>query len=66
MTRRIDSIERLFWQDVDMHGVSDFGLHLLVFLAKELVSEGEQGQRFLDVLEEWAKEGQTDEAWRVA
>lgn len=65
-TERVDGVERLFWQDVDAHGVSTFGLHLLVFLVKEFVSKGERGQRFLDLLKEWSKEARSEDAWRVA
>jgi hypothetical protein len=67
ITRRDDGVERLYWQDVDPHGLSTFGLHLLAFLMSEFISRGEHGQISLEVLEKWSKEGNNDDiSWKAA
>jgi hypothetical protein len=66
ITRRIDGVERLYWQDVDSHGLSKFGLHLLDFLTSEFISRGEHGQIFLKVLEEWLKDINVEVSWKAA
>lgn len=55
-TERIDGKERLFWKDVDVYGISDFGLQLLDFLAREYVTKGLHGQQFLKTLVRWSEE----------
>ncbi len=66
ITRRIDGVERLYWQDVDSHGLSTFGLHLLAFLSGEFISRGEHGQISLKVLEDWSKESSDEISWKAA
>ncbi len=66
ITRRIDGVERLYWQDIDSHGLSTFGLHLLAFLASEFISRGEHGQISLKVLEDWSKESSDEVSWKAA
>lgn len=66
MTRRIEGVERLYWQDVDSYGLSTFGFHLLAFLSSEFISRGEHGQISLKVLEDWSKESSDEISWKAA
>ncbi len=66
IVQRIDGVERLYWQDIDSHGLSTFGLHLLAFLASEFISRGEHGQISLKVLEDWSKESSDEVSWKAA
>jgi hypothetical protein len=64
-TRRVNSAERLFWEDVDSNGQSSFGVRVLTFLSKEFLSKGEHWQNFLDTIQKWSS--QRDEcSWRSA
>jgi hypothetical protein len=66
ITRRIDGVERIYWEDVDSHGMSTFGLYLLAFLSSEFISRGEHGQISLKVLEDWSKESSDEISWKAA
>ncbi len=66
ITRRVDGVERLYWQDVDPYGLSTFGLHLLAFLSHEFISRGEHGQISLDVLRQWSEESSDEVSWKAA
>src|SRR6266487_876444 len=66
LAQRVDGIERLFWQDVDTYGISNFGLRFLEFLAREFTSRGEHGQNFLKVIEEWATKVNYDYSQQAA
>jgi len=66
LTRRGNGAERVFWKDVDEHGLSAFGLRLLIFLANEFTNHGQQGQRFLDNLNAWSTENNDECSWRSA
>jgi hypothetical protein len=48
--------DRLYWQDVDLDGVSTFGINLLAFLTNEFIDRGEQGQNFFDALLNWSQD----------
>lgn len=65
-TQRIDGVERLFWIDVDIYGLSKFELRLLDFLAGEFMSKGVHGQDFLEVLRQWSQESEKEHSWRSA
>lgn len=65
-TSRVDGIERLFWQDVDINGTSSFGPRFLTFLADEFISKGEHGEQFLDELRVWSEQNDDECAWRSA
>jgi hypothetical protein len=66
ITRRVDGIERLFWQDVDVNGTSSFGPRFLTFLADEFISKGEHGEQFLDELRIWSEQNDDECAQRSA
>ncbi|MGH2496780.1 MAG: hypothetical protein ACRDIV_18920 [Ktedonobacteraceae bacterium] len=67
VNRRVQEVERLFWQDVDAYGLSKFGSQVLLFLANEFLSLGLQGQNFLNELKEWSKGKKGGEcSWRSA
>jgi hypothetical protein len=64
-TRRVNSAERLFWEDVDSNGQSIFGAHVLTFLSKEFLSKGEHWEHFLATIEDWSiQRGEC--SWRAA
>jgi hypothetical protein len=65
-TQRVDGVERLFWIDVDIYGLSKFELRLLDFLAGEFMSKGVHGQGFLEVLRQWSQESEKEHSWRSA
>ena len=65
-TRRSGGVERLYWRDVDSHGLSTFGLRLLAFLSNEFISRGEHGQSFLDVVQQWSEESSDELSWKAA
>ncbi|HEX6482176.1 MAG TPA: hypothetical protein VF043_25310 [Ktedonobacteraceae bacterium] len=65
-TQRIYGVERLFWIDVDIYGLSKFELRLLDFLAGEFMSKGVHGQGFLEVLRQWSQESEKEHSWRSA
>lgn len=64
ITQRVEGIERLFWRDVDVYGISTFGLRLLDFLAGEFTSKGTQGRYLRERLQEWSKEPDQEASWR--
>jgi hypothetical protein len=66
ITQPIEGVKRLYWQDIDSHGLSTFGLHLLDFLSSEFISRGEHGQISLEVLENWSKESSDEVSWKAA
>ncbi len=66
VTRRFQGVERLYWQDADKYGQSEFGLRLLVFLAGEYVNMGRHSQSLLDVLLRWASKESNECTWRSA
>ena len=60
-TQRVEGIERLFWSDTDIYGISSFGLRLLDFLAGEFLSKGAHGQDFRTMLQNWSQERQSEQ-----
>ncbi len=64
ITQRVEGVERLFWRDVDIYGISSFGLRLLDFLAGEFTSKGTQGRYLRERLQEWSKELNQEASWR--
>ena len=66
ITRRIEGIERLFWQDVDIYGLSTFEFHLLDFLAVEFMNKGMHGQNLLEMIRQWSQESEKEYSWLSA
>ena len=66
ITQRIEGVERLFWRDVHVYGISSFGLRLLDFLAGEFMNKGASGQIFLEKLQDWSQERHQETSWRSA
>ncbi len=66
ITQRIEGVERLFWRDVDIYGISSFGLRLLDFLSGEFMSRGARGQDFREKLQEWSQEPYQETSWRCS
>jgi len=66
ITQRIEGVERLFWEDVDIYGISSFGLQVLDFFAGEYISQGIHGQNLFNILFDWSQENHAESSWRSA
>ncbi len=66
ITQRIDGVERLFWRDVDIYGLSTFEFHILDFLAVEFMSKGMHGQNLLETIRQWSQESEKEYSWLSA
>lgn len=66
LTKPVDGVMCLYWEDIDSHGLSKFGLNLLDFLSSEFISRGEHGQISLEVLEDWSKDISDEVSWKAA
>jgi hypothetical protein len=64
--RRVKGVERIFWQDVDDYGLSQFGPSVLIFLTSEFISKGEHGESFFNVIQSWSQEKKGECYWRAA
>jgi hypothetical protein len=66
ITRRIKDVERLFWRDIDSHGISTFEFRLLDFLASEFMNKGLHGQNLLETIRQWSQESEKEYSWLSA
>lgn len=66
LTQRIENVERLFWRDIDSHGISTFEFRLLDFLAGEFMNKGLHGQNLLEVVRRWSQESEKEYSWLSA